>query len=189
MYQKCYIREFKYSGTSFEGAVGDALPLNDAIGQIAMNFSELEDEVSAAIGFLLRTTIEKGLLVTSEMSFRAKVNVLSALIRMEYKSGAIVHPISEKDFNDLLYMCHKSEELRNKLLHSSWIFDHSKKEVRRQKLSIKKSRGFIHEEEPLTPGQVLDIADYIIYTAVSIEEYFIGTYPEWQNSIYHVVQY
>jgi hypothetical protein len=65
-------------------------------------------------------------------------------------------------------MCNKSEELRNRLLHSSWVYDQSKKEVRRRKLSIRGRRGFIREEEPLNPGQVLDIADYIIYTAYSV---------------------
>ena len=68
MLKKFYDKEFKYSGTSFEHAVGDAEPLNDAVGRIAMNFAALEDEVSSGIIYLLSTTPHKGLLITGEMS-------------------------------------------------------------------------------------------------------------------------
>lgn len=187
MLEKFYDREFKYTGTSFVEAVGNAEPLSDAVGRIAMNFAALEDEISSGITYLLRTTPEKGLLITGEMSYRAKVNVMASLMRMEYKTGTLTDPIPEEDFNDLLYMCQKSEELRNRLLHSSWVYDHAKKEVRRRKLSAKTNKGFVHDEEPLTPGQVLDIADYVIYTAVSVDEYFTGTYEDYESLLAHVV--
>jgi hypothetical protein len=185
--EKFYAREFKYSGTSFEEAVGDAEPLHDAVGRIAMNFAALEDEISSGIIYLLRTTSEKGLLITGEMSYHAKVNVMASLMRMEYKTGAITAQVPEEDFNDLIYMCQKSEELRNRLLHSSWVYDHAKKEVRRRKLSAKTNKGFVHDEEPLTPGKVLDIADYVIYTAGSIEEFFTITYDDYKSLLPHVV--
>lgn len=152
-----------------------------------MNFSVLEDEVSSAITYLLQTTPTKGLLITGEMSYRAKINVMASLMRTEYQTGTLTEPISEEDFNDLLYMCQKAEELRNKLLHSSWIFDHAKKEVRRRKLSAKMKNGFVHQEEPLKPGQILDVADYISYTAVSVDEYFTHTYADYKSLLAHVV--
>jgi len=187
MREKYYQKECVYTETTFEDAVGDAEPLNDAIGRIAMNFASLEDEISSAITYLLKTPTEKGLLITSEMSFRAKVNILSSLMQMEDQSAGLLDPFSGEDFDDLLYMCRKSEELRNKLLHSSWVYDHSKREVRRRKLSAKNKKGFVREEEPFTTGQVLDIADYIIYTAMSVEEFFAAIYRDYKSCLNRVI--
>ena len=39
MREKYYQKECVYTETTFEDAVGDAEPLNDAIGRIAMNFA------------------------------------------------------------------------------------------------------------------------------------------------------
>lgn len=178
MKNKLYDKEFVFHGDSFEEEVGEAHPLNDAVGRIAMNFGELEEVLSSCICHILGTEPEKGLIVTSEMSFKAKVHVLASLVKNEYKKQELAIP--QSDFNDLLYMCTKSEELRNKLLHSSWVYDHSKghMEVRRRKVSAKMRHGYKNDEEPLTPGQVLEIADYIITTAMNLEEFFIGCYEE-----------
>lgn len=173
-------REFEYTGSSFEEMVTPE-PLHHAVGAIAINFAVLEDEVSSAIAYLLRTDSEKGLLITGEMSYRAKVNVMASLVRMTYKFGLLDTGYSEDDFQDLLYMCFKSEELRNRSLHSSWVFDRVTKEVRRRKLSAKAKKGFLREEEPLTAGQVMDIADYIFYTAYSVDEFFGSAFPGYEQ--------
>lgn len=179
-----FIKEFKYSGYSF---AEQTIPseMNSAMGSLAMNFSVLEDELSSAVICLLGVKPEEGLVVTSEMSFRAKLNVFSSLMNKEYLYGAFA--FSQGEFGDLLYMCTKSEELRNKMLHSSWVHDHVKNEVRRRKLSAKVKRGFKHDEEPLTAGQVLDIADYVIYTAVSVEEFIMNCFPAYKRPLIHHV--
>lgn len=181
MTEKLYQRELHHSGLSFEEIIGAADPLCHAVGSIAMNFAVLENEISSAITYLLRVTAEKGLLVTAEMSFRAKLDVMASLMLLEYKAATDPYPIPEADFKDLLHMCQQSEELRNRLLHSSWVFDHAKDEVRRLKLSAKRKNGFVRHEEPLTPGQVVDIADYIIYSATMIDEFFSATYEDYEK--------
>lgn len=174
---KYFERDFKYTGCEFSEMTNPS-ELNSAVGSLAMNFSTLEDEISSAVICLMDCKIEEGLVVASEMSFRAKLSVFSSLMRSRYQQEEF--PFSEKEFEDLLYMCSKSEEMRNRLLHSSWVYDHAKKQVRRRKLSAKMKKGFRHEEEPLTAGQVLDIADYIIYTAMSIEEFVANCFPGYE---------
>lgn len=180
-------KEFRYSGATIEETTGEAEPLNDAVGRIAMNFARLEEEVSSAITFLLKVSTKKGHLVTCEMSFKAKLNVMASLMRLEHESGNLRSSVPDSNFGALLYMCNKSEELRNKLLHSSWVYDHTRNEIRRRKLSAKSRRGFVHEEEPLMAGQVLDIADYIIYTAMSVEEFFLHMFPGYRSSFVSVL--
>lgn len=175
-----FIKKFKYSGCSFK-EMTEPSELNSAVGSLTMNFSVLEDELSSAVICLLGTKIEEGLAVTSEMSFKAKLNVFSSLMNKNYESGD--YAFSQSEFHDLLAMCTKSEELRNRLLHSSWVHDHVKKEVRRRKLSAKVRRGFRHEEEALTSGQVLDIADYIIYTAISVDEFIMNCFPAFERPL------
>ncbi|WP_369160801.1 hypothetical protein [Candidatus Thiodiazotropha sp. LNASS1] len=187
MKDKQYDKVFVFHGYSFEEAVGSADPLNDAVGRIAMNFGELEEVLSSCINHLLGTEPEIGLIITSEMSFKAKVHVLASLVKKEYEINEL--KISHSDFKDLLYMCTKSEELRNKLLHSSWIYDHSKShvEIRRRKTSAKMKHGYKQDEEPLTPGQVLEMADYIITTAMYLEDFFIGCYDNYECLLESVI--
>jgi len=180
-------REFKYTGSSFEETVGEAEPFHDAIGRISLNFSELDAECASAITFLLKTSVDRGHLVTSEMSFKAKLGVLSSLVRLEYQVENQGFPIPLKTFEDLLYMCQKSEELRNKLMHSSWVHDHANQQVRRRKLSAKMKRGFQNDEEALTPGQILDIADYISVTTEYFERFFHTTYPEYSSTLPKII--
>lgn len=179
-----FTKEFKYSGYSFDEQTTPS-ELNSAMGSLAMNFSVLEDELSSAVICLLGAKPEKGLVATSEMSFRVKLNVFSSLINEKFLFRKFA--FSKEEFSDLLYMCTKSEELRNKLLHSSWVHDNVKKEIRRRKLSAKVKRGFKHDEEPLTAGQVLDIADYVIYTAVSVEEFITNCFPDYKRPLIHHV--
>ena len=181
-------KEFFYTGSTFEEAVGEALPFHDAVGRIAINFSELEAECASAVSFLLKTSVDRGHLVTSELSFKAKLGALSSLVRLEYEVESRAFPVPLKEFEDVLYMCQKSEELRNKLMHSSWVRDHAKQEVRRRKLSAKMKRGFKRDEEALTAGQILDIADYISETTEYLERFFCTTYSNYSSTLPHVIR-
>ena len=179
-----FIKEFKYSGDSFSDMTSPS-ELNSAIGSLAANFSLLDDEISSALICVLGISAQKGLALTSEMSFRAKLNVFSALMEAELR--VVGMSFSAEDLEDLVAMCVKSEEFRNRLLHSSWIHDHAKREVRRRKLTTKISVGFKHTEEPLTPGQILDIADYVVYTAVSVDEFILNCFPEFKKPLERVI--
>jgi hypothetical protein len=177
-------KEFEYSGLSFS-EITTPSELNSAVGSLTMNFSMLEDELSSALICVLGVNVEKGLALTSEMSFKAKLNIFSAIMEAEILIGGM--PFSKDDLDDLISMCVKSEEFRNRLLHSSWVHDHAKQEVRRRKLATKISTGFRHTEEPLTAGQVLEIADYIVYTAVSVDEFIMNCYPEFKKPLESII--
>lgn len=179
-----FVKEFKYSGCSFSEMTSPS-EFNAAIGSLAANFSLLDDELSSALICVLGINVEKGLALTSEMSFKAKLNVFAAIMKAEIQIGGV--PFTCDDLEDLVAMCVKSEEFRNRLLHSSWVHDHAKREVRRRKLATKIGSGFRHVEEPLTSGQILDIADYIVYTAVSVDEFILNCFPEFQKPLVQVV--
>ena len=179
-----FIKEFKYSGCAFSEMTSPS-EFTAAIGAIAVNFSLLEDELTSALVCVLNVNVEKGLALACEMSFKAKLNVFSAIMEAEIRRGGM--PFRIEDLSDLVAMCVKSEEFRNRLLHSSWVHDHQKREVRRRKLATKISSGFRHIEEPLTPGQILDIADYIVYTAVSLDEFIMNCFPAFKKPLVQVV--
>ena len=105
------------------------------------------------------------------MSFKAKLNVMAALVKEDIKSGSSPFENALSDFEDLIYMCQKSEEIRNRILHSSWIFNYRNVDVKRVKRSAKR-KGFVEDSQTLTPGQIVQKADYIIYTATCVEELF-----------------
>ena len=55
----------------------------EAIGEVVNGFEQLDDQVSTAISFLLRRGEHLGRIVTAELSFRAKVNLLGVLFAHE----------------------------------------------------------------------------------------------------------
>ena len=65
---------------SFQDRVGDPDNFSSALGRIAFNFSQLEDQVSASITELIGVAPAIGNILTAELSFKNKVNVLASLV-------------------------------------------------------------------------------------------------------------
>lgn len=163
------------TGYSFEERTGDPDSFSAGIGRVVLNFSELESQLSAGIANCLSLDQSRGRVVTSELSFRVKVHMLSSLIR-ELLPGRRFNVGRDEPiecWSRISAQCFRAEELRNQVMHSEWSGPYLRdlKAVRR-KFSAKASRGLSEHVEIVTSARLLDIADYIITVALFVEEFF-----------------
>jgi hypothetical protein len=135
----------------------DDKELLHAIGRVNVNFQILEDLLSSWIAFLLsdrlRSQAPHGYMVACELSYRAKLAVLSSL----YQECMGVS-LKQKDFVSLLDSMGEFDKRRNKFLHLFWnrTYDGS---IERRKPKSHILEGFIHSPSQADPKQLNDFAD------------------------------
>jgi hypothetical protein len=160
-----YYEDFHPTGQSFEERVGDPDEFDSAMGRIALGFSFLDDTARNMIIMLAGTDFSVGCIMTTELSFRQKLNVLSSLIKQQLP--ALVadenRVVIEDQTNELLKLCWRSEELRNTYLHSSYA------RQERAKMTAKSKHGLRVHVEPVDSGLLLDVADFIVYSGMELE--------------------
>src|SRR4029453_18466984 len=76
-----YYQDFLPSQQSFNERVGVADEFGAAVGRVALGFSFLEDTASNMIAMLAGFDAVVGFIVTAQLVFLPKLNVLSALIK------------------------------------------------------------------------------------------------------------
>src|SRR5688572_4610998 len=64
---------------TYEERIGSPEELPAVIGMISMNFSRLEDRLSEIIIKMLQLDNDRGNIITSELSFKVKINVFFSL--------------------------------------------------------------------------------------------------------------
>jgi hypothetical protein len=119
------------------------------LGECVAHFQRIEEALNICISALIGRNRTIGEIVTSEMSFRAKIAVYSALLH--HALGADKLP---QELRDLVVRLHWAEQERNTIAHSLW--DASNKDpnaIRREKTSSKKGRLTLTEEF-LTPDDL-----------------------------------
>jgi hypothetical protein len=160
-----YYDDFSLTGQSFEERVGDPDEFDSAIGRIALGFSFLEDTARNMIIMLAGADFSVGCIMTAELSFRQKLNVLASLIKQQLP--ALVadedRAVIEEQTNELLALCWRSEELRNTYLHSSY----TRRE--RAKITAKSKHGLRIHVESVDSGLLLDVADFIVDSGMELE--------------------
>ena len=68
----------------------------------------------------------------------------------------------------------QAEELHNRIMHSSWVVTRLKDDRwTRVNLTAKGSRGLGERSKEMGPDELLDIADYIGYVGMNVEEFFL----------------
>ena len=166
-----FYEEFVPSGQTYDERTGPATSQEAAIGAVTIQFADLEDTVAGAISQLLGREPSVGVIVTAEMSFRNKVNLMSSLARHEIGTGAWKPAWSEAAdaLPELSSICFKAEELRNGVVHTSW--EHSRGAARRIKRTAK-AKGLRAQILPGDAGALLDVADYISYVVLMVENFF-----------------
>lgn len=158
--------EFRRTGLTFVERVGDPDEFHAAMGHIALAFSYLEDTARNLIVLLSGTTTEMGHIMTAELSFRQKLDVLGSLVR--YRLSTLTEPLDdihtlEQSTEELFKACHRAEELRNMYFHSSYTGDE------RAKFSAKARHGLRVQRESVDSSRLLDVADYIVYIGMELE--------------------
>ena len=160
-----HFADFKPSGVSFSERRGGPSEFDAAIGQITLSFAFLEDSLRNVIGLLLGNEKEVVSIVTAELSFRNKVDLIGSLVRFRIPTLPDIDDLRDamEWFEELIKLCRRAEELRNKYLHSSYL------ENKRVKTTSKAKKGLHTIEENVDPGLLLDVADYIAYTGMMVE--------------------
>lgn len=122
------------------------------LGECIVQFQVLEDALSKCISAMIGRSRKVGAIVTSEMSFRARLSVYGALYLHLLKAEA-----QPEDVAKLIKRLHWAEQERNTLVHSLWDASESKPDtIRREKKAIRK-RVFRTTEEHRTPDELDDL--------------------------------
>lgn len=141
------IKRWETSLTSWEDGVA-------RMGKCVVNFQRIDQTLNMCIGDLIGCSRKVGEIVTSEMSFREKVVVYSALCHHALRPNKL-----PDDLHDLVKRLHWAEQERNKISHSLW--DASEKfpeTIGRKKTSASKGRLTTMEEQ-FTPDELEELGN------------------------------
>ena len=83
------------------------------LGKLVMEFAKIETNMGCAIGFLIPTEIDLAHAISAELSFKAKLALLSTLFLAKNKSKSAL-----SQFEDWRKLAAQVEEKRNELVHS-----------------------------------------------------------------------
>ncbi len=171
-----YFEEFHPTGATFRERIGEPNAFDAGIGKIVLCFSYLEEIVSNSLLQLLELHPGDGWIVTSELSFKNKVDMMASLVRQRLPSTRFNvgddPPVEVLD--ELVKILFQAEKLHNRIMHSSWGWTMRNDERwTRAKLTAKASHGLREQSEEMGPDELLDIADYIHYVGYNVEEFFL----------------
>src|ERR1700722_1006053 len=163
-----FFQDFERSGDSFVERIGEPEELDAAIGRVALGFSFLEDTARNVIVLLSAADSKVGHIMTAELSFRQKIDVLASLVwhrlpMMAESDRSLNNPETKEHLKELILICRRAEELRNTYLHSYYAGPE------RLKLSAKAKHGLKVHRETVDAGLVLDVADFIVYVGTELE--------------------
>jgi hypothetical protein len=177
------IFDFEYFNSiakqGFKERLGEPTELEATVGLISIAFNDLERKVSDAISKLLTLNGRIGKIVTSELSFKLKINLFSSLITELRKThyfnrlnGEGFQENYQREFDKALNKC---EELRNKVLHSVFIKPKVNGQIKYQRLktTARAKHGLIEKTEDFEIYHLLNIYDFIVSMQIEIDDFFI----------------
>lgn len=166
---------FKRLGETHLDRAGDDPDSFNLVGRVIIHFNFLEEQISLAIIKLLKVDTKVGHILTAELSFKNKVNLLGSLY-LELKDHTQFNSFfkdQDEAFNEILIACNECEELRNKIAHSQFDYLHdANKNFVRRKMNSKAKNGLIETREIIDPDLFLDISDHMCELGHDIEEFF-----------------
>ena len=128
---------------------GTSATVAEAIGEAVIGFEFLDDQVATSIAFLLRRGDSLGRIVTAELSFRGKLDLLLSLFAHERPES-----VRLLDLRELVAGCFQVEARRNQIVHSRWLRGQADQGVKRVKHSARGKRGLQTTAEQIAPDQV-----------------------------------
>jgi hypothetical protein len=164
MSRKFYHR-FQYPSESEQGVQGEVSNGAEALGNVAIAFADLEEQLALSISFLIGRTDAIGAILTAELAFKTKLHIFASLFRLVRPNSPNMQQVEE-----LTAALDEAEPLRNQIIHSSWQHDIETVNLKRRKRSAKMSRGYRIDEQSLTPLQIQSVAYHFSYLAFSIDE-------------------
>jgi hypothetical protein len=141
-----------------------------AIGQITVNFANLEGAISFFVWELISNDQRFGQIITAELSFRNLVGLLSSIYKYRANNQGQIIKLEE-----LLNRALHVEEQRNLIIHSQWAAGSKPETITRLKTTAKKSKGLTHQFEQLKIEDLDKIADIISDVDVEIQLFMFET--------------
>lgn len=143
------------------------------IGNHITAFQKIEENLAHCIALLITDDdLNIGAIVTSELSFKAKLGVYTSLVIYRLSEGEL-----PQAFADFVRRAHVAEERRNLVIHSYW--DPSSENpifAQRVKPSAKSKKGFVRAFEEVPPSSLEnDIKEFDALSDLVMdifEEYF-----------------
>jgi len=125
-----------------------------SIGKISVAFAELESWLSSFIWSLISSEQHVGQMVTAEMSFSRKLDLLGSLFQYRCKDA------QERDhLKALVSRLSDLEQQRNTVQHSLWIRQTADPtEATRLKITAKRKHGLSHAKDVLTSQPLVSLA-------------------------------
>ena len=122
------------------------------LGECVAHFQRIDQALNICISALIGNSRKVGEIVTSEMSFRAKISVYSALCHNALRLENL-----PKDLDELVSRLRWAEQERNTLSHSLWDASEDDPDtIRREKTSSKRGKLTV-VEETLTPDELEEL--------------------------------
>jgi hypothetical protein len=119
------------------------------LGECIVQFQRIDEMLGICISTMIGRSRKIGAIVTSEMSFRAKISVFVALFQYNLRGRALPGDVVE-----LVKRLHRAEEQRNVLVHSVWDASETKPDtIRREKRAIRKTALAVSQEHR-TPDEL-----------------------------------
>lgn len=148
------------------------------LGELVFDFSKLDLNLSIAVRYLSGMNAgtdyhRQGIILVSEMSFKAKVHAIASLMRENIESGVF----TEDDVKALTKCLFSAELARNNALHSEYytVVDYGPdgaltlRNIKREKYTAKSSKGLDRKivenavNELRSSKEAIDNADVFLY--------------------------
>lgn len=127
------------------------------IGEVIVHFQCIEEAISQCIAAMVSWERRIGEIVTSELSFRAKVDAFRALFLHRSRLANL-----PSDVTELIGRFHAAEQRRNVIVHSCWDANyHKPTTIKRQKVACKSKKGLHKVTQEIEPEKLEeDIRDF-----------------------------
>lgn len=137
-----------------------------ALGQITADFQLLEETISSLILDLIGADPDVAEIITSELSFRKLVDLLSALFKHQVRNERKI-----VEMERLLTRANAVEQKRNTIIHSGWTWGGTDETITRVKTTAKQKHGLRVHTVEMNTGMLKQIADEIAELSADLSEF------------------
>jgi hypothetical protein len=137
-----------------------------ALGQISADFQLLEETMSSFILDLIGAEPDVAEIITSELSFRKLVDLLSALFKHQVRNERKI-----VEMERLLARANSVAQKRNIIIHSGWAWGKTEGTVTRLKTTAKQKHGLRVQAIEMNTAMLKQIADEIAEVSADLVEF------------------
>ena len=139
-----------------------------ALGKVNVYFAALESQIEFLTWSLINSEQMIGQIITSELSFKGKVNLLSSIFiyRVENEEH-------QDELDAILTKAIQVEERRNVVVHSQWLGGGPGPNHLRIKKTAKKGKGIKHQFVHVSTEEIEGIADDASLVAGDLQDFLV----------------